>query len=235
MIIAKSEHHTSFPAAKGLPLSARRCRRKFLTYYPGGFQDPDYINLERGYKEAAHAKWVEQLNPAEFRSLLKKGRYHEIADAAVRIESRTNLLFSFEKMAIRDAVKSREGARLFAQGLYDFLHGPGSGEKKFARWVEIVGRLPRKQTRVLTWPVATVFGFLAQPDWHFFLKPTVTRLAAARYGYEFKYHSRPEWDTYADALDFAETVRRDMKDLKPKDMIDLQGFIWVQGSDEYPD
>ena len=32
---------------------------------------------------------------------------------------------------------------------------------------------------------------------------------------------------------FAETVRRDVRDLRPRDMIDLQSFIWVQGSDEY--
>jgi hypothetical protein len=24
-----------------------------------------------------------------------------------------------------------------------------------------------------------------------------------------------------------------VRDLSPKDMIDIQGFIWVQGSDEY--
>jgi len=28
-------------------------------------------------------------------------------------------------------------------------------------------------------------------------------------------------------------VRRDLKDLRPRDMIDLQSFLWVQGSDEY--
>jgi hypothetical protein len=31
----------------------------------------------------------------------------------------------------------------------------------------------------------------------------------------------------------AETVRRDLRDLEPRDMIDIQSFIWVQGSDEY--
>jgi len=36
-------------------------------------------------------------------------------------------------------------------------------------------------------------------------------------------------------LEFAATVRRDLRDLKPRDMIDLQSFMWVQGSDEYPD
>jgi hypothetical protein len=152
----------------------------------------------------------------------------------VRIESRTNLLFSFEKMALRDAVKSEAGAKLFAQGLYDFLHGPGGDAARFERWVATVAKLPRIKTRVLTWPVATVFGFIAQPDRHLFLKPMVTRRAAERYGYPFRYVSRPNWETYADALEFAGTVKRDQRELKPKDMLDLQGFIWVQGSDEYP-
>jgi hypothetical protein len=28
-------------------------------------------------------------------------------------------------------------------------------------------------------------------------------------------------------------VRRDLRDLRPRDMIDIQSFMWVQGSDEY--
>ena len=36
-----------------------------------------------------------------------------------------------------------------------------------------------------------------------------------------------------DAAEFAERVRSDQRDLEPRDMIDLQSFIWVQGSDEY--
>lgn len=235
MIIGHSFFHAPKSASPSPSPAIKRRRRKFLSYYPGGFRDESYQDLERGYKEAAHAKWMETLHPAAFRALLKKGRYSEIAGQAVRIESRTNLLFSFEKMAVRDAIKSPAGARLFAEGLYDFLHGPGGDAKRFERWVENVERLPRRQTRVLTWPVATVWGFIAQPEKHMFIKPTVTKVAAERYGYDFEYRSRPNWATYANVLDFAETVRKDNKDLKPKDMIDLQGFIWVQGSDEYPE
>jgi hypothetical protein len=95
--------------------------------------------------------------------------------------------------------------------------------------------LPRRQTRVLTWPLVTVFGFLARPDEHFFFKPTVTKEAARRYGVEIDYASRPSWTGYRSLLDFVETVRSDIADLKPKDMIDMQSFVWVQGSDEYPD
>ena len=94
---------------------------------------------------------------------------------------------------------------------------------------------PRQQTRVLTWPIVTVFGFIAQPDRHLFLKPNVTRVAATQYGIEFHYQSKPNWNTYRELLHFAARVRRDLRDLAPRDMIDLQSFLWVQGSDEYQD
>ena len=214
---------------------AARCRRKFLRYYPGGFRDDDYRNLERNYKWHAHERWTAALDKRGFQSLLRSGDYAEIAARAVTIEARTNLLFSFEKMALRDAVKSKAGSRAFAEGLFAFLHGQGPMSERFDAWCGVISALPRRQTRVLTWPVITVFGFIAQPKTHFFLKPMVTRTAAARYGYLLAYRPRPQWDVYAEVLKFASVVRNDLRDLQPCDMIDLQSFLWVQGSDEYPE
>jgi hypothetical protein len=212
---------------------ARKCRRKFLRHFPDGFRDETYLDWERNYKWQAHERWESLLGLDELRSLLRAGEFHEIARRATTIESRTNLLFSFEKMALRDAVKPAGGAKAFAEGLWDFLHGRGAAETRFERWIEVVAGLPRKQTRVLTWPVITVVGFIAQPDRHIFLKPNVTRTAARAYDFPFEYSSRPNWSTYQSLLAFAERVRRDQRDLRPRDMIDLQGFIWVLGSDEY--
>jgi hypothetical protein len=214
---------------------ASRCRRKFLRHFPGGFRDETYIEWERDYKWETHERWEEALGRDEFRSLLRARQFAEIASRAVRVEqrSRYSMIFSFEKMALRDAVKTEDGARAFAEGLYEFLHGADDARRKFERWIEVVASLPRRQTRVLTWPLVTVFSFIAQPREHIFLKPNVTRIAAREYGYDFRYQSRPNWDTYASLLEFAATVRRDNRDLKPRDMIDLQSFIWVQGSDEY--
>ena len=208
-------------------------RRKFLRFFPGGFRDPTYLSWERDYKWNAHLRWVEQLDAPQMRALIKSGEHVALAAKAVAIESRTNLLFSFEKMALRDAVRDPDGARIFSEALYDFLHGRGGDQLRFERWVEAVGTLPRRQTRVLTWPLVSVFGFLAQPDRHIFLKPNVTRRAANMYGFELVYRSKPSWDVYSCLLAFAEQVRRDQRALRPRDMIDLQSFIWVQGSDEY--
>jgi hypothetical protein len=223
------------------PSGPARCRRKFLRYFPGGFRDGTYLDWERTYKAEAHERWKELLNEPEYAGLLRAGEFAEIAARAVRLESRTNLLFSFEKMALRDAVAPPSGARAFAQGLYEWIYGessdPGAGLEAraaaFERWVDVVSGLPRRQTRVLTWPVVTVFGFIGAPARHVFLKPNVTRVAAREYGFDFRYRSRPSWETYKSLLDFTDAVRRDLRDLRPRDMIDLQSFIWVQGSDEY--
>jgi hypothetical protein len=217
------------PPARTLSPGALWCRRRFLKFFPGGFRDETYIDWERAYKWEAHERWQEFLSRETHRRMLSAGEFKEIASIAVRIESRTNLLFSFEKMALRDAVKTQTGARIFAEGLY----GAGDPEQQFEAWCEAVSRLPRVKTRVLTWPLLTVFGFIARPDIHIFLKPNVTRFAAKRYGFEFHYKSKPKWKTYHSLLDFAKTVKRDNADLRPRDMIDLQGFIWVAGSDEY--
>jgi hypothetical protein len=217
-----------------LTAGLRRGRAKFLRYFPKGFRDPFYEDWERGYKWAAHQRWNETLGKAFFRKLLKDGKHREIAEHAVAIEARTNLLFSFEKMALRDAVKSLAGARAFAQGLYDFLHGPGETEHRFTAWCEVVAGLPRRKTRVLTWPVVTVFGFIAEPAAHIFLKPVVTKRAAEALELSFEYKSRPRWETYAELLSLARFVRKSLRDLHPRDLIDFQSFLWVQGSDEYP-
>ena len=217
------------------PPLVQRCRRKFLGYFPEGFRDADYIGLEREYKVETHQRWNETLDRAEFQRLLDAGEFAEIAARAVRVEqrSRHSMIFSFEKMALRDAVRTPAGARTFAEGLFDLLHGRASLARRFDRWVEVVAGLPRRQTRVLTWPLVTVFAFIAQPEQHIFFKPTVTRRAAKAYGFDLAYSARPSWTVYASLLQFAENIRRDTRDLGPRDMIDLQSFIWVQGSDEY--
>jgi hypothetical protein len=218
----------------GLP-GALRCRRKFLRQFPGGFRDPLYLDWERDYKRATHVRWQAVLSRNRFRELLDSGDTAEVAARALRVEqqSRHSMLFSFEKMALRDALKSPQAIDAFAHGLYAYLHGRGPLQRRFEDWRAVVDGLPRRQTRVLTWPLVTVFGFIAQPAKHMFMKPNTLRAAARAYGYDLAYQSRPAWEPYRNLLRFTALVREDLADLQPRDMIDLQSFLWVQGSDEY--
>lgn len=214
------------------PVKLRGAVRKFRRYFRLGFEDPRYAQWERDYKWSAHERWAGELGMPRYRELLRRRQFGEVAAAAIRIESRTNLLFSFEKMALRDGVRTAAGARTFAEGLHEVLEGDGG----FGAWCRALEALPRRQTRVLTWPAATVFPFLAEPETHFFLKPRVTTLAAERCGVPLAYESKPSAAAYSQVLDFAQAVRAALEDyeLRPRDMIDVQSFLWVQGSDEYP-
>jgi hypothetical protein len=211
-------------------------RRTFLRLFPGGFSDERYLAWEREYKVDAHRLWREQIGgPAAFRAALDRGDHEELAASAVRIEGSRALLFSFEKMALRDAVRSPAGARRFSEGLFAWLHGSGSEQARFERWTDVVQSLPRRQTRVATWPVTTVFGSIARPKVHVFVKPLTMKRAAEAYAFDLPYRSRPAWDTYASVLALARTVREDLADLRPRDQIDVQSFLWILGSDEYAD
>jgi hypothetical protein len=224
------------PASAPAPnRSIDRARKKFLRAFPGGFRDETYFDWERDYKWQAHLRWQENLSEPAFRRLIDGRQFEAVAKLASSIESRTNLLFSFEKMALRDAVRSPAGAQAFSSALFDFLHGPEPAEIRFASWAAALDRLPRRQTRVLTWPLATVFGFIAQPKAHFFFKPTVTREALRRCGMPLQYASRPNWPLYKNLLDSVGQVKREIAAMRPRDMIDMQSFLWVQGSDEYLD
>src|SRR5918993_1039323 len=120
---------------------AARCRRKFLRHFPGGFRDETYLDWERDYKWVAHEQWASALGETEFRTLIAQEQFTEVALRAVRVESRTNLLFSFEKMALRDAVRSDRGAEQFALGLFAFLHGGEDPAAQFDAWCAVIAAL----------------------------------------------------------------------------------------------
>src|SRR5689334_2031160 len=74
-----------------LSRGALRARKKFLRVFPGGFRDQTYLDWERDYKWNAHRQWEEVLGETAFADFMKQKRFQDIAAAAIRIESRTNL------------------------------------------------------------------------------------------------------------------------------------------------
>lgn len=221
------------PVAFGRPSpGAVRFRRKFERFFPHGFQDPAYLDRERGRKWKAHQQWWDLLDSATCRGLVSQGGYPELAGCAVQIAVRSGLLSPRETAALRDAIRPPEGARAFAIGLCRFVQGSPDADS-FQRWTEVLESLPWKPGAFPTWPIATVFGFIARPDHHIILKPVVTRVAVHEYGFDFCYHSRPNSQTYRSLHRFAAAMLLDVRDLNPCDLIDIQSFIWVQGSGEY--
>ncbi len=146
-----------------------------------------------------------------------------------------NLPATFEKMALRAALKDNDGAGRFAEGLYELLYGNGHLKPRFESFVQVLGDLPRKGTSPVKWPILTLFPFLAQPKMHLFLKPEATKQAARNMGFVLNYRPGPNWFTYSRLLEFARQLKEDLSDWRPRDMIDIHSFIWVTAGEGYPD
>lgn len=207
---------------------------KFLHFFPQGFHDPSYFERERNYKIAAHELWVKTLNKEDFERLIQAGNFGEAADRAMRVEARVNLLSAnFERLPLKDALKDAGAVKSFATGLYDLIYGADDFQHRFGRFSEVLGSLPQPKSKTHTWPNQTIFPFLALPSEHLFLKPAVTNEAAERRAFSLNYDSKPNWLTYSCLLRFGQILRDDLASLKPRDMIDIQSFIWATGDDSY--
>jgi hypothetical protein len=224
--VKKSSHH------RPNHLSFTAAVEKFLHEFPHGFADPDYIGgprNERQYKVDACESLRDELSEELMRSHLKDGAYAEVCERARRVVNRTNLIHHYEKIWLSDGLSSPGRQQLFATQLYQHLYGDGAVSSRFEAYVRMLYDIG-----VAKWPIATYFWFITYPDTHVFVKPEVTKHAALMAGVDIDYHPEVTWKTYERVLVLANSLREKLgslgrHELVPRDMIDIQSFMWVVG------
>ena len=194
----------------------------FRRHFPNGFEDDGYRSQERDYKWAAK-RLLDESVPQEA-ALAGEG----LAEAALRAFQKTNLLSQFELMRVADLLKSDRGDA-FVHGAAAFASGDmEAGLRRMAG--------AAKPHDAAKWTVVTYLPFLWKPDTHMFLKPEITKLFADRVGHEFALRYRPELDleVYGCLLDLTARTREAIEELRPRDHVDVQSFVWVVGAYEEP-
>jgi len=214
-----SERVSANKKHKGLPEG----KEDFLEIFPEGFEDPAYLATERTYKIEACKLMQELLGRDIFSQLLADGNEEEIVRRALQVANKTNLIFPNEKMALKDGLGSPGAISLFARTLFDLLYGTGEYRARFEAFAECLKKLDAAK-----WTTMTYYPFLAYPDEHLFLKPQITQHAADLIKFELNYKSELNWLTYSCLLDFAAYLREELgnMDMPPRDMIDVQSFMW---------
>jgi len=193
-------------------------KARFLQFFPRGFEDPGYVESERNYKVRACSALTEA---APLDLALE-------ADAGLATGCRkgtgTNLLSQFEAARLNEVLASSDGAA-FVRAAAAFTVSPEQS------YLDAMEKAITPHGRA-SWPLVTYFPYLWNPAENMFLKPNATLDFATRVGDKFSrtYDSAMEIGVYRDLLDLAEETERSISDLKPRDRIDVQSFIWVVGS-----
>lgn len=202
----------------------------FLSVFPGGFTDPSYLQSERNYKTEAH-KHAQSVLPKEvFKQLIDEGHYAEITSRTQKLVNMTNLIFPNEKMALKDGLKNPEHQKIFCDALYEMLFGLDELEFRFKRYIQVLSKINAEK-----WTIASYFPFIFDPTRFMFVKPTVTQFAAKISHFEINYKPELNWLTYRSVLAFSDYINNSIQQLHPRDMIDVQSFMWTIAPGKYID
>jgi hypothetical protein len=209
-----------------------RVVEEFLHHFPRGFQGPDYVSSEREYKLKAHRFMVDQLDREEVQKLMSSGDYAVISNRARSLMNMTNLISPYEKLWLGNGLDSPGRKQLFAQSLNALLYGEESDQQRFEAFTRTLHDL-----QAAKWPIATYFLFMRFPDRHIFVKPEVTKHIARVLQLDVQYTPEVTWLTYSRVLYLAQLLESNLAAYKrevlvPKDMIDVQSFIWIVGAYE---
>lgn len=204
------------------PLTFDEMVENFHRIEGGGFERQHYIDEERVYKENAVALAAKLLAPGALKKALSAENFSAVFDAYKKVVQATNLLSMFEKAKLSSLPASKHKA--FAEPLVDLLSGSTPFAPRFDRLAEAFLDLG-----IGSWPTCTYGLFMTKPTEHLVVKPLFIQRAAEALGYEISYDSRPTAATYARILTFASYVREKLmtRGMVPRDMIDVQGFIWI--------
>lgn len=194
----------------------------FLRTFPGGFRG-ERFRAERDDKVEISRIAAEQLGSEVMHAMLAKGDFEGICARALKLTGamKNAMIFKNEKMALKDGLESPQARQRFAETLYQVLHGEGDFSGRFKTFVNCLQEMHADK-----WTTATYFLFFMHPYRHMFVKPTITQHAAEVCAFDINY--RPELNprTYQSILEFSAYLKEKIAVLEPRDMIDVQSFMW---------
>ena len=199
---------------------------RFLATHPDGFSAPRFLKEERDASVRGHQLCIQLLGETEISELIAERRYQDVCDRARHIESVTNLLTKSEKTAFYSALETPLSQKTFSEALANLFYGTDSEEDRFKAFVRALDLLG-----IGRWPYATLYGFIRFPQDKVFIKPTVIQNVTKAFCWRINYKVEPNWRTYTAVLRLYSYLRTCLVEdgLMPKDMIDVQSFIWLAG------
>lgn len=219
------------PARTRPMVTMAQAKARLLEIFPGGLQGDRMRQEERTYKNELAALARSRCDAESLASLLQTGQHSEVLARAHHLvkSSLNNFPSTFEKIAFNNAVNASVRQKEFAEAFCAWVGPELPTQAAFEGLARELNHMDCAK-----WPILTCFRFLLHPNVDVLIKPANLAKAAELARFEINYRPELNWLTYHSVMNFYGYVRQQIADLQPRDMIDVQNFIWCIDPDQYP-
>ena len=189
-------------------------RAKFVKHFPQGFTDPEYLAKERDEKIAVRNELLAAV------SLDAAHKAGPAEAAAARPMFGKIRLSPFEIIRAQKTLASDDGPA-FLRGCAQLAGGDAAGLAAIDASVRPHG--------APSWTIATYLPSLWAPETCMLMRITATNRVASWLGHDYaaQYGGQLDAGVFANFTAFAHYLKDALADMSPRDLIDVQGFIWV--------
>lgn len=204
---------------------------QFLATHPEGFAgaDDEGGDARPARWRAGHRAWLKAFGDGQGDKLVKAGDLGELTRRMLSLERTVRpLLAESEADALTQALRDPDAAGLLFERLFELVSVPSPVRARFDRLFAAAVTLAASPEAA--WIVATLPPFLANPERHVLVRPSVAREAASRLGCDVAWDGGPNWATYSALRAFSLKLLGELRERGARDLADVEWFLHVTGS-----
>lgn len=196
----------------------RLAEESFLMHYPGGFQNPEMLDIALKHKvEKMIDLTKESLSPDAFNDPIAA------VEAIQKIVAGSSMVSVFEKVKFRDIVRDMTGDEKgeLSMGMKELLHG---NQKK--GFNQLIAHL--QKYKMAKWTILTACLFYLNPSVEVFIKPTRTKGIIKYFELEeVEYKPQPSYEFYKEYRRQINEMKKDMDESLQVDNAAFCGFLFM--------
>ena len=197
----------------------RTAEMAFLERYPGGFQNPEMLEIGKKFNVAKHSEQAKVLLSKE--AFKKQG---PVLESLTKIVSRSAMVSMFEKPKFRDFVNglSRDDREYLAAGFKELLHHKNQA-RGFNTVLDVLS-----EGKLAKWSLMTICLYHMRPEVEVFVKPTTTKRVISYLQLEdLVYKPRPSWEFYQGYREAINSMKGKVDSSLGPDNAAFTGFLMV--------
>jgi hypothetical protein len=205
----------------------------FRAEYSGGFEDPLWVQTQRGtgvkkrlagHRDSAMTQARAKLAADDLDGRLAQQQFRSISDDVVAVLRRTDLVPPAELAVLEGADADRP--RLLACAIRDLLHGNVSFGTRFDRFLS---RFEQAYGQSPSWQLTTALPALLCPSEHIYVRPAVIREQSKWMAPRLSLPNQPTAASYMRSLSMVKLVLQKLTEQgeSPRDLLDVFDFMRV--------